>query len=893
MQVMEKDELLQLLDTCEAGLSVEEAQRRLARYGPNSLQHYEEESLVKKFLGQFKEPLIILLLASAFVSLLTGETADAIGIFIAVTIVNLVGFYQEYKSEKSIEALRNLTAHKSPVIRNGRHLTVAAEELVPGDIVPLEVGARSPADIRLIDAQALQIDESILTGEAEPRHKSAVPTQQEEGARQRSVYYRNMVYMGTTCVAGRALGAVVATGDQTKLGRLSEIIQKMEESRTPLQQKMDEIGKQLSMLAFGIVAVIFLVGMLQKKNLLDMFTIGVSLAVAAIPEGLPIVVTVTLALGVTRMAARKAIVRKLPAVEALGATTVICTDKTGTLTKNEMTAVRIFTDTTYEVSGIGYSPEGSFSCNGEVAQPQEEKHLMELLKSSMLCNNAQFDPLDSSIIGQPTEGALLVAGLKAGMPDPRTTHRRVSEVPFSSESKIMFVKCDGPQEQGWYHVKGAPEVLLQRCAYVFDNGHALPVTSARKEEILSVADQFGSDALRVVAVAKGRETEKLVFLGLVGIVDPPKEGVREALLEAKASGVHVVMLTGDSKSTAVAIAQKLGLAENDSLSFSSQELMGTSDEQLASIVDHVNVFYRVSPEHKMQIVRAFQLRGNVVAMTGDGVNDAPALKVADIGVAMGVAGTEVAKEAADMILVDDNFATIISAIEEGKSIYCNIKNFLRFQLTTSIATLSMVAASTLFGLPLPLNPIQILWINVIMDGPPAQSLGLEPLDKDMMRKRPRKRSDPIFNKQMVVSILLTAVVMVVGTLGTFYWELLVHQHDEDKHTQAMTVSFTTFVMFQMFNALNCRSEFKSMFAVGLTTNKFFLGAVLGSIAMQLAAIYLPIFQGLFETTSLPLSELLYSTAVASTVVAMDEFRKLILNGGIASLKRSRHRLLPV
>eukprot|EP00011_Vannellida_sp_DIVA3-517-6-12_P004604 CAMPEP_0114610194 /NCGR_PEP_ID=MMETSP0168-20121206/3472_1 /TAXON_ID=95228 ORGANISM="Vannella sp., Strain DIVA3 517/6/12" /NCGR_SAMPLE_ID=MMETSP0168 /ASSEMBLY_ACC=CAM_ASM_000044 /LENGTH=877 /DNA_ID=CAMNT_0001821123 /DNA_START=40 /DNA_END=2669 /DNA_ORIENTATION=+ len=872
VQLMQVDELLQLLDTSEAGLTQDEARRRRGRYGPNSLQQVEEESLVKKFLGQFKEPLIILLLASAFVSLLTGETADAIGIFIAVTIVNLVGFYQEYKSEKSIEALRNLTAHQSPVIRSGRHHTVDAEDLVPGDIVPLEVGARAPADIRLFSSQALQIDESILTGEAEPRHKTASPSQQEDGGSHRSVYYRNMVYMGTTCVAGRALGVVVSTGDKTKLGRLSEIIQTMEESRTPLQQKMDEIGKQLSMLAFGIVAVIFLVGMLQKKNLLDMFTIGVSLAVAAIPEGLPIVVTVTLALGVTRMAARKAIVRKLPAVEALGATTVICTDKTGTLTKNEMTAVRIYTDTVYEVSGIGYNPEGSFSCNGEVAQPQEEKHLVELLRSAMLCNNAQFDPEACSIIGQPTEGALLVAGLKAGMPDPRLSNKRLSEVPFSSGTKIMFVKCDGQQEQGWFHVKGAPEVLLQKCAYVLDNGHALPITSARKEEILGVADQFGAEALRVVAVAKGRETEKLVFLGLVGIVDPPKEGVREALMEAKAGGVHVVMLTGDSKSTAVAIAQKLGLAEDDTLSFSSQELVGTSDEQLASIVDHVSVFYRVSPEHKMQIVRAFQLRGNVVAMTGDGVNDAPALKVADIGVAMGVAGTEVAKEAADMILVDDNFATIISAIEEGKSIYCNIKNFLRFQLTTSIATLSMVAASTLFGLPLPLNPIQILWINVIMDGPPAQSLGLEPLDKELMRKRPRRRSDPIFNKQMVGSILLTAFVMVVGTLGTFYWELLVHRHADDPQTQAMTVSFTTFVMFQMFNAMNCRSEFKSVCSVGFFTNKFFVAAVAGSILMQLAAIYLPILQGLFETSGLPFTELLYSTVVASSVLFMDEFR---------------------
>jgi len=863
---MDIEETFQALSSSREGLSTQEAQRRLPLCGSNMLEKVDDESLILKFLGQFKEPLILLLLGSALVSIIMGEIADALGIFIAVTIVNLVGFYQEYKSEKSVEALRNLTAHFSSVLRDGSLQTISSQDLVPGDVIPLESGVRVPADLRLFEAADIQLDESILTGEPDPCEKTSETMEENQ--------QDNIVFMGTVVVHGRGKGIVVATGNNTSLGKISNLIQEMADVRTPLQEKMDEIGKNLSILAFAIVGFIFIVGVIQKKDWLDMFTIGVSLAVAAIPEGLPIVVTVTLALGVTRMAKRKAIVRKLPAVEALGATTVICSDKTGTLTKNQMTVTSIFTDQDYTVSGIGYQPQGEFYCDGQVINVNQHRHLLELLTSAMLCNNAHFD--HHILIGQPTEGAILIAGQKASLEDARGKLARVEEIPFSPKSKIMFVAYEsGDSKNVWYHVKGATEQVLSQCKYIYQNGQSVPLTERHLSDILQKSDYYGEASLRVVAVARGKQKDNLMFLGLIGISDPPKEGVDIAVRTAKQSGVKVVMLTGDSKATAVAIAKQLGIADDDSLAFSSDELIGSDPQQLASIVDHVSVFYRVSPEHKMNIVKAFQNRGHIVAMTGDGVNDAPALKISNIGIAMGQ-GTDAAKEAAKMILVDDNLSTIIAAIEEGKSIYLNIKNFLRFQLTTSIATLSMVAASTLFGLPLPLNPIQILWINIIMDGPPAQSLGLEPLDKSVVYQPPRKPKDPVFTKEMIVSIASTALVMVLGTLLTFYFELLSHQHTGvDPVQRATTVSFTTFVMFQMFNAMNCRSETLSMFKIGFFKNKFFVFAVAGSILMQLAAIYVPIFQMLFETVSLSFADLFYSTAVASSVFIIDEIRKAL------------------
>uniref|UniRef100_A0A7S4M3N9 Calcium-transporting ATPase n=1 Tax=Vannella robusta TaxID=1487602 RepID=A0A7S4M3N9_9EUKA len=787
-----------------------------------------------------------------------GEIADAIGIFIAVTIVNFVGFYQEYKSEKSVEALKNLTAHHCSVVRDGTIHTILAEDLVVGDIVPIESGYRTPADLRLLQAVNLYVDESILTGETEPREKFDHPVESDEKD--------NMLFMGTMCVSGRGRGVVTSTGRNTLLGKISDIIQNIESVKTPLQLKMAEIGKQLSILAFAIVAVIFILGVIQKKDMLDMFTIGVSLAVAAIPEGLPIVVTVTLALGVTRMAGRKAIVRKLPAVEALGAATVICSDKTGTLTKNQMTITHVYSDSEYTVGGIGYSPTGDFFSSNQRINPQEHPDLTDLLQSAMLCNNAQFEERNH-LIGQPTEGAILTAGFKAGLSDPRESYTRLDEIPFSSKTQIMFTKYDMGRGDHLYHVKGSVERVLEHCKFFSESGETLALTESKANQIHEHAVLFGRAALRVVAVARGKNPNNLVFLGLLGMIDPPKEGVRKAIRIATDSGVKVVMITGDSKETAIAVAKKISVADDQSLAFSSEELVGSNEQQLASIVDHVSVFYRVSPEHKMNIVKAFQDRGHVVAMTGDGVNDAPALKIADIGIAMGL-GTDAAKEASEMILVDDNLSTIIAAIEEGKSIYNNIKNFLRFQLTTSIATLSMIAASTIFGFPSPLNPIQILWINIIMDGPPAQSLGVEPFDQAVLSQPPRKAKDPIFTAEMILSICITATVMVFGTLATFYYHL-----DEDNLARASTIAFTTFVMFQLFNAMNCRSETRSAFKLGLTSNKFFILAILGCLIMQLAAIYFPWFQLLFETESIGFSDLYYSTLIGSSVFFMDEIRK--------------------
>jgi Ca2+-transporting ATPase len=920
--MMEVEEVFRFLNTTPEGLSSNEVLVRLNQYGRNELHKKEKESWLQRFVGQFKEPLILLLLGSAITSLLLGQVADCVGILIAVFIVNVVGFLQESKSERSLEALHSLTAPRCRVIRSTTHKEINAEDLVPGDIVILHVGDRIPADLRLIHAVNLQIGESILTGEIEPTMKT------EKVLPQRDLLLakrKNMAYHGTEVLSGNGKGVVVTTGERTELGKISRLIQEMEERKTPLQEKMDEIGKQLSIVAFCIVGVIFVIGALQGKPLLQMFTIGVSLAVAAIPEGLPIVVTVTLALGVTRMAARKAIVRKLPAVEALGATDVICSDKTGTLTQNQMTVQKIYTggDGLYEVTGIGYFTNSNTSSNKDKAKrnestedfqkggtgagiggvdsfirnydkvdPRASVDLMELLKIGVLCNNAQLT--DSTLVGQPTEGALLKVARKAKIEDLREYYMRLEELPFDSEKKWMAAKYDMGDNNHVYFVKGALERVLDQCANCFWHGAVVPLTLEKRTDILVQNKLFGDAALRVVGFASGRELGRLTFHGIMGLVDPPKKGVKEAIREVLDTGVKVVMITGDAKETALAVAKDLSIyQEGVHLALSFLELEQMSTEQLASRIDNVTVFFRVTPEHKMKIIHAFQSRGHIVAMTGDGVNDAPALKSANIGIAMG-GGTDVSKEASEMVLVDDNFSTIVSAIEEGKSIYNNIKNFLRFQLTTSIATLVIVAASTVFGLPLPLNPIQILWINIIMDGPPAQSLGVEPMDRDVMKRPPRKVTDPVFNRQMITTVILTAFVMVVGTLATFYFELEHEGHEpttltstttasvtespeevieRTTHKRAITLAFTTFVFFQMFNALNCRSESKSAFSMGLTSNRFFFLAITGSIIMQLCAIYVPIFQFLFDTVALSFSDLVYSTLVAGSVFAIDEIRK--------------------
>jgi Ca2+-transporting ATPase len=864
--LIDSGDVLDSFKTTKKGLSLSEVIERQKAYGKNELREAKKKSPFILFLKKFTEPLILLLLASATVSIIIGEKADAIGITVAVGIVATLGFIQEYRSEKSVVALKKLATYRCRVVRGGEIKEILAENLVPGDIVILNVGDRVPADLRLIDTLNLQVDESVLTGESEPAKKG---TKRIEQKKTLLAEKSNVAFMGTTITNGKGMGVVTAIGDLTELGKISSMIQEVGDAKTPLQLKLDELGKQISAYAVVIIFLIFIIGVFQGMGLLEMFTVGISLAVAAIPEGLPIVVTITLALGVTRMAKRKAIIRRLPAVEALGATTVICSDKTGTLTQNEMTVKKIFTSELIDVTGIGYDGKGDFIKQGEKIDPAKDPHLLEFLRAGLFCNNAH---LGKGLIGQPTEGALLAVAYKAGLEDQRTSLKRLEEVPFDSEKKWMMVRYK-IDEVPVYFIKGATERILDRCKNYVEARKSIALSKEKRNEIVKVSGDLAGSGLRVIALAYGRDLKALSFLGLAGIMDPPREGVLDAIKEARESSVKVIMITGDSKETAVAITRALKFYEEGGLAISGAEIEVLSEEELSAKVDKVNVFYRTSPEHKMKIVKALKNRGNIVAMTGDGVNDAPALKIADIGIAMGDSGTDVAKEASEMILVDDNFATIVGAIEEGKSIYNNIKNFLRFEMTTSVAALSVIAIATLLQLPLPLNPIQILWINIIMDGPPAQSLGVEPIDKDLMKRPPRDPKEPVINRRMVFNIAFGAFIMVIGTLLIFFLEL---KKGSGFEKRAMTMAFTLFVMFQMFNALNCRSEEKSIFKLGLLSNKYLILAIGGAILMQLGVIYLPILQYIFDTVALPLTDLVVVTAAAGSVLILDEIKKAVM-----------------
>eukprot|EP01119_Soliformovum_irregulare_P019906 TRINITY_DN6393_c0_g1_i1.p1 TRINITY_DN6393_c0_g1~~TRINITY_DN6393_c0_g1_i1.p1 ORF type:complete len:782 (-),score=220.72 TRINITY_DN6393_c0_g1_i1:265-2541(-) len=664
---MSVDQVIRDLKTSLQGLTADEAKSRRDDDKRNAIKEEEEESLIKRFLEQFTEPLIALLLASAVISLLFGQFDDAFSIILAVLIVSSVGFIQEYRSEKSVEALTQFVAQSCEVTRGGQTIQILAENLVRGDLVTLNRGDKIPADMRIVESIELRIDESILTGESKPTKKSEAVIEEDI----LSVAERfNCAFMGTEISQGRGRGIVFAIGDDTELGKISRMIKNTGSQKTPLQLKMDQLGKHLSIMSFVIISVIFILGAAQGHGFLQMFTVGVSLAVAAIPEGLPIVVTVTLALGVTRMAKRNAIVRRLPAVEALGGVSVICVDKTGTLTQNKMTASKFYTSCIITASHAGHdSHRMEFANdNGCRFEPKHDQHLMQLLRIGVLCNNAHF-VTDGSFTGNPTEQALLGAAVQAGMTDIRQDHRRIQEIPFDSEKKWMAVQCE-TKEGPKYFVKGAPDVMLSKCAHLFDSAMS-------RLEIQDAISKFSTAGLRVIGLAQGDDMTNLTFVGLVAISDPPRYGVKDAIRRTQDCFIKVVMLTGDSRETAVAIATQLGLYHADSLAMSHQEIEIESENTLAEKLDRVAVFYRMAPSDKWKIIRAYQIRGDVVAMTGDGVNDAPALKSADIGIAMGK-GSDVAKEASQIILVDNNFSTIVSAIEEGKGIFFKYSKFHSF-----------------------------------------------------------------------------------------------------------------------------------------------------------------------------------------------------------------------
>uniref|UniRef100_A0A8C2L4Z5 Calcium-transporting ATPase n=1 Tax=Cyprinus carpio TaxID=7962 RepID=A0A8C2L4Z5_CYPCA len=860
------------------GLTQEEVTRRRTYHGWNEFDISEDEPLWKKYISQFKDPLILLLLASAVISVLMRQFDDAVSITVAIIIVVTVAFVQEYRSEKSLEELGKLVPPECHCVREGHLEHLLARELVPGDTVCLSVGERVPADLRLFEAMDLSVDESSLTGETTPCTKTSAP---QPAATNGDITSRsNIAFMGTLVRCGKAKGIVIGTGENSEFGEVFKMMQAEEAPKTPLQKSMDLLGKQLSLYSFGIIGVIMMVGWLQGKYILDMFTIGVSLAVAAIPEGLPIVVTVTLALGVMRMVKKRAIVKKLPIVETLSCCNVICSDKTGTLTKNEMTVTHLFTSDGQhaEVTGVGYNNSGEVLMDGEVVHGFSNTSFSKIVEAGCVCNDAVIR--SNTLMGRPTEGALIALAMKMGLEGLQQEFVRLEEIPFSSEQKWMAVRVVHRTQQdkpAIFFVKGAYEQIIRFCTSYNSQGVTLPLTNQQRELFQQQKSYMGTAGLRVLAFASGSEMGALTFLGLVGIIDPPRAGVKEAVATLISSGVAVKMITGDSQETAVSIASRLGLYTKGSQSLSGNEVDQMDIQHLSQIVPRIVVFYRASPRHKLKIVKSLQNIGAVVAMTGDGVNDAVALKAADIGVAMGQTGTDVCKEAADMILVDDDFQTIMSAIEEGKGIYNNIKNFVRFQLSTSIAALTLISLATLMNFPSPLNAMQILWINIIMDGPPAQSLGVEPVDQDVIRKPPRNVRDSIITRSLIVKILVSSFIIVCGTLFVFWREL----RDNEITPRDTTMTFTCFVFFDMFNALSSRSQTRMVHELGLCSNRMFCYAVLGSIMGQLLVIYFPPLQKVFQTESLSILDLLFLVGLTSSVCVVSEVIKKLerLRGG--------------
>ncbi|KAM3613718.1 uncharacterized protein V6R79_004145 [Siganus canaliculatus] len=856
----------------QLGLTQEEVSRRRAYHGWNEFDISEEEPLWRKYMAQFKDPLILLLLASAVISVLMHQFDDAISITVAIIIVVTVAFVQEYRSEKSLEELGKLVPPECHCVREGHLEHLLARELVPGDTVCLSVGERVPADLRLYESTDLSVDESSLTGETTPcsKHTYHQPPTANGDMASRS----NIAFMGTLVRCGKAKGIVIGTGENSEFGEVFKMMQAEEAPKTPLQKSMDLLGKQLSLYSFGIIGVIMLVGWLQGKRIMDMFTIGVSLAVAAIPEGLPIVVTVTLALGVMRMVQKRAIVKKLPIVETLGCCNVICSDKTGTLTKNEMTVTQLFTSDGLhaEVTGVGYNGAGEVFLDGEVIHGFSCPSISKIVEVGCVCNDSVIR--NHALLGRPTEGALIALAMKMGLESLQQEYVRLEEHPFTSEKKWMAVRCvhrtlqDKP---GVYFMKGAYEQVIRHCSSYSSRGSALSLSHQQRELYQQQISYMGSAGLRVLAFASGSELGSLTFLGLVGIIDPPRSGVKDAVGTLINSGVAIKMITGDSQETAVSIGYRLGLYSKGCQCLSGEEVDQLDLHQLSNVVSRISVFYRASPRHKLKIVKSLQNIGAVVAMTGDGVNDAVALKAADIGVAMGQTGTDVCKEAADMILVDDDFQTIMSAIEEGKGIYNNIKNFVRFQLSTSIAALTLISLATLMNFPNPLNAMQILWINIIMDGPPAQSLGVEPVDRDVIRKPPRNVKDSIITRSLIVKVLVSALIIVCGTLFVFWREL----QDNVITPRDTTMTFTCFVFFDMFNALSSRSQTRMVHEMGLCSNRTFCFAVLASIMGQLLVIYFPPLQSVFQTESLSVFDLLFLVTLTSSVCVVSEAIKMM------------------
>lgn len=875
---LDRDKVEERLSTCARGLTEEERSRRLRKYGLNEIKEEEKTSPFIVFLNQFKSVLIGILIAAAIVSVFLGEIIDTIAIVLIVVLNAIIGFANEWQAEKAIDALKKMLGLSATVIIDGIQTEIDSKDIVPGDILVLEMGKKVPADAYIIHAATLQADESALTGESVPEEKSVCTLEEDAPLSQR----KNMVFMGTTIVNGRGRAIVTSTGMNTEFGEIAGLTGSIKDEETPLSKRLDVLGKQISIISVIVAGLIIVVGILQNRELHEMFMTAVSLAVAVIPEGLPAVVTLTLAIGIRHMYSKKCLIRHLSASETLGTVSIICTDKTGTLTKNEMTIKEIFIPNSFtEVGGAGYEPKGDFTRDGEKIDPTADGGIRAFLRAGLFCNHSILEEIDGewTILGSPTEGALVVAAHKAWIPEYTLDIQNIrKEFSFNSSRKRMTTVLDIGGEN-YAFSKGAPEIILRLSSSYMEDGRILPMDEASLKNFHETYEQMAAKGLRVLALAERRlgdeipgtaeECERdLVFLGLAGIIDPPRDEVKDALLTCDTAGIGVIMITGDSALTAKAVAGSIGMKSDGVLR--AADIDALDDDELADRLRKTKILARVTAEHKLRIVGILSAAGHVVAMTGDGINDAPALKKADVGIAMGIKGTDVAKEASDIILVDDNFDSIVEGIHEGRREYDNIQKFTRYLLSSNIGEIVAIAGGLMMSLPLVLLPIQILWINLVTDGVAALAIGAEPAEKDIMQQHPREIDRPVIDRKAMM--MVSVIGAWIGLLTLF---VFVRSFESDID-EARTMAFTGIIIFELINVLNFRSFRWNLNNIGILSNPYILIALIASVAIQVAVIYLPWFQVFLSTVPLPPADWLILAALGLPLLLAGEISKYII-----------------
>ncbi len=895
-----RDDVFEILETEFCGLTEQDAAQRLEEYGPNVVESGDKVSKLEILWAQLKNPLVLVLVVAAFISLIAGKNADAIVIGVVIVVNTLIGFFQEYRAEAALEALMSQAAPEADVVRRAGdegeciEMSIPAAEVVPGDIILVNAGAKVPADARLIEAANLDAEEAMLTGESTSVRKQVERLEGKLPIADR----KNLLYSGTIITNGRARAVVYATGSHSEMGKIATLIKETEKAESPLQKQTIDLGKKIGIFAVSASVLMVILGFIQGLVLEDIFLFALASAVSAIPAGLPAVMSITLAIGVNRMAKRNAIIRRLPAVDTLGVATVICSDKTGTLTTNQMTVQQYYVrNQSVKVTGIGYKPEGDFLVNEESIDPQRDEDLDLALKIGTLCNDARLlqqhheDGDDWEIRGDPTEAALVVVSEKAGQHKGalEEKYRRIDELPFNSNIKFMATFNKGANGEAFVFVKGAPETILARCPQIQENGEPRKMSDQDHDHIMVMNKEMAGGALRVLGLAyqkidpeavqdvkEALEYEHeadLVFVGLVGMMDPPREEVPDAIKRCKRAGIRVIMATGDHYLTGKAIAYQIGIVNDmDEWVYTGEEIDQMDDDELDEVMVTANAFARVSPEHKHRLVGSLQRIGHVVAMTGDGVNDAPALQAAEIGIAMGITGTDVAKETAEMVLTDDNFTSIVNAVEEGRVVFENVRKVVKFLLATSTGEiLTLLAALAIFApAGLIITPVQILWVNLVTDGILDITLAMEPKEGDVMDEPPRKANARIINLEIARNIIFVAIFMAVGTLWMFF-----NANNGNNLVYAQTLVFTTLAFFQVFNSFNCRSRTKSVFQLGFFSNPYLFIAIVTSVLLQIAAVYVPFMQRMLGTVGLQTQDWGLIVLVASSIFIADEIRKLI------------------